>query len=128
MFYTYGNTNYFLGYVGDDTQLILPSDYNGQGYEIYKYAFYSCTGLTSVTIGNGVTSIGDWAFSDCRKLTNITIPDGVTSIGAYAFDGCSGLTRIDFNGTKAQWEAIRKGSNWNRNTGSFTIYCTDGTI
>lgn len=91
-------------------------------------AFLGCAGLTSVTIGKGVTSIGTSAFYNCTGLTSIIIPDGVTSIGSYAFQGCSGLTRIDFNGTKAQWEAIRKGSNWNRNTGSFTIYCTDGTI
>ena len=32
-----------------------------------------------------VTSIGDLAFSDCSGLTSITIPEGVTSIGDYAF-------------------------------------------
>jgi len=196
LFYTYDNTNYLLGYVGDETQLKLPSYYNGQGYEIYTEAFYKCTGLTSVTIPDNVTSIGDrafqectgltsvtignrvltignYAFSHCSKLTSITIPDSVTSIGAftfwscsgltsvtigngvtsigygafsdcsgltsitipdsvtiicgYAFSGCSGLTRIDFNGTKAQWNAIIKGNNWN-GEGNFTIYCTDGTI
>ena len=150
LFYTYDNTDYLFGYVGNETQLILPSDYNGQGYEIYTEAFYKCTGLTSViignavtsignsafygcsnltsvTIGNSVTSIGDHAFWNCIGLTSITIPDRVTSIGSYAFYNCTGLTRIDFNGTKAQWNAIIKGNNWN-GEGSFTIYCTDGTI
>ena len=32
-----------------------------------------------------VTSIGAWAFDGCTKLTSITLPDGVTSIGYYAF-------------------------------------------
>ena len=58
-------------------------------------AFYECSGLTSVTIGNSVTEIGDRAFSGCTGLTSVTIPNSVTSIGNYAFDGCSGLTRID---------------------------------
>ena len=95
---------------------------------IGSWAFEGCSGLTSVKIGNGVTSIGDLAFRDCSGLTSITIGSGVTSIGFRALDGCSGLTRIDFNGTKAQWNAIEKGNGWGRNTGSFTIYCTDGTI
>ena len=174
LFYTYDNTNYLLGYVGSDTQLTLPSYFNGQGYEIYVYAFngcrgltsviignsvtsigdsafsgcsgltsvtipdsvtsigsrafYNCSGLTSVKIGNGVTSIGDLAFRDCSGLTSITIGSGVTSIGFRALDGCSGLTRIDFNGTKAQWKAIKKGNAWSDNTGDFAVYCTDGTI
>ena len=55
------------------------------GGNILYGAFYGCTGLTSVTIGKGVTSIGDSAFRDCG-LTSITIPDSVTSIGGSAFD------------------------------------------
>ena len=94
LFYTYDNTNYLLGYVGSDTQLTLPSYFNGQGYEIYVYAFNGCRGLTSVIIGNSVTSIGDSAFSGCSGLTSVTIPDSVTSIGSRAFYNCSGLTSV----------------------------------
>ena len=54
-----------------------------------------CTGLTSVTIPNSVTSIGYWAFCDCSGLTSVIIPNPITSIGDEAFRGCSGLTRID---------------------------------
>jgi hypothetical protein len=50
------------------------------------------TGLTSVTIGDGVTSIGNYAFDGCGALTSVTIPGSVTSIGDFAFNGCSGLT------------------------------------
>ena len=57
-------------------------------------AFSGCTGLTSVTIGNGVTSIGIDAFRDCTGLTSVTIPNSVTSIGENAFKGCTGLTSI----------------------------------
>ncbi|MBE7012044.1 MAG: hypothetical protein E7415_05160 [Ruminococcaceae bacterium] len=61
---------------------------------IGEQAFFSCDGLTSVTIGDSVTSIGDYAFQSCKGLTNITIPDSVTSIGDDAFSYCSGLTSV----------------------------------
>ncbi len=57
-------------------------------------AFKGCIGLTSVTIGNSVTSVGSDAFSDCTGLTSVTIPDGVTSIGSGAFLGCTDLTSV----------------------------------
>lgn len=117
LFYTYDNVNYLLGYVGQETQLVLPENYNGESYQIYDNAFENCNNLTSVAIGNGVTSIGNNAFKNCDELTSVTIgnritaigydaffkcigltsviiPDGVTEIGSSAFDGCSGLTSI----------------------------------
>jgi len=60
---------------------------------IGSYAFQSCTGLTSVTIPNSVTSIGNYAFN-CTSLTTATIGTGVTSIGTYAFDGCTSLATV----------------------------------
>ena len=56
-------------------------------------AFYSST-LTSITIPNGVTQIGDCAFENCESLTSITIPDSVTSIGYGAFGDCTSLTSV----------------------------------
>ena len=49
-------------------------------------AFAGCTGLTSVTIPNSVTSIGSGAFFYCIGLTNIEIPSSVTEIGKDAFE------------------------------------------
>ena len=69
---------------------------------IGDYAFYGCSGLTSVTIPNSVTSIGEWAFNGCSGLTSVTIPNSVTSIGKRAFEGCSGLTTLNFNAINCQ--------------------------
>ena len=62
--------------------------------EIGAYAFKGCSGLTSLTLPSGVTSIGHSAFSGCSGLTSLTLPSGVTSIGTSTFSGCSGLTSL----------------------------------
>ncbi|MBO7203206.1 MAG: leucine-rich repeat domain-containing protein, partial [Paludibacteraceae bacterium] len=64
---------------------------------IGDYAFYDCTGLTSITIPNSVTSIGSYAFSGCTGLTSIEIPNSVTSIDYSAFYGCNNIETADIN-------------------------------
>ena len=71
-----------------------------------SYAFYGCSGLTSVTIGNSVTSIQYGAFHGCSGLTSVTIPDSVTSIESYAFYGCSGLMSISVDVDNAAYSSL----------------------
>ena len=61
------------------------------GGNILRGAFNDCSSLTSVIVGNGVTSIGGWAFEDCTSLTSVTIGNSVTSIGDYAFERCTNI-------------------------------------
>lgn len=58
-------------------------------------AFWGQSQLTSVTIPNTVTSIGDRAFFGCTGLTAINLYDGLTTIGACAFQGCSSLSSVN---------------------------------
>ena len=51
--------------------------------------------ITSVTIAEGVTSIGCCAFYDCKNLTCICIPSSVTKIDNFAFSGCIGLKSLN---------------------------------
>lgn len=106
------------------TSVTIGSDVTSIG----RYTFDGCSSLTSIRIPNSVTSIGDKAFCKCSGLSSVTIGSGVTSIGEGAFSRCSGLTDIYYEGTKAQWEAIEKGSIWISGTGDYTVHCTDGDI
>ena len=65
------------------------------GESIGSSAFFACTSLTSITIGDSVESIGDGAFQNCSSLTSIKIPDSVTSIGNSAFYRCTNLWGIE---------------------------------
>ena len=88
---------YAVAGIGTATEndIVIPDNYNRKPVIAIKFsAFYRCTGLTSITIPNSVTSIMQKAFYGCTGLTSVTIPNSVTSIGDYTFYGCSGLTSI----------------------------------
>jgi len=67
---------------------------NSQLKAIDNLAFYSCHALQSITIPNGVTTIGDGAFWGCDYLTNLSLPSSVQSISDNSFDGCISLNTI----------------------------------
>ncbi len=75
---------------GKQGAYVIPNSVTSIG----NYAFYGCSGLTSITIPNSVTSIGKDAFKNCSGLTSIMIPNSVTRIGNHAFCNCSGLTSV----------------------------------
>ncbi|MCR5015768.1 MAG: leucine-rich repeat protein [Ruminococcus sp.] len=50
--------------------------------------------ITSVAVGEGVTSIGGQAFDSCKNLTAVSLPSTLKSIGTYSFSGCSSLTKV----------------------------------
>ena len=82
--------NYAFYYCSGLTSIEIPNSVTSIGNEVFSY----CSSLTSVTIGNSVTSIGIYAFSYCRGLTSVTIPNSVTSIREYTFFSCRGLISV----------------------------------
>ena len=83
-------TRIILCPVGKSGRYVIPNSVTS----IEDWAFYGCTGLTSVTIPDSVTSIEEYAFYGCTGLISATIPDSVTNVGNGAFSGCTGLTSI----------------------------------
>ncbi len=53
--------------------------------------------------GYPVTRIGEDAFRGRTELTSVTIPDGVTFVGNETFSGCSNLKRVYFEGAAPQF-------------------------
>ena len=86
--------------------------YNGKTYSVTSIddsAFENCSGLTSVTIPTGVTSIGH-AFSGCSALTSIFIPKSVSFISSGIFKDCSSLISIMVDSGNQKYDS-RNNSN-----------------
>ena len=97
------------------TTATIPSTvtYNGTTYSvtsIRERAFYNCSSLTSVTIGNSVKWIGYEAFMNCSSLTSVTIGNSVISIGVSAFLYCESLAKTNYTGDIAGWCNIKFGN------------------
>ena len=91
----------YLGNNSDPYFALIVAKSNITNCEIHKdtkliagRGFRDCSKLTSVTIPDGVTSIGDEAFSGCKSLKSIVIPNSVTNIGNKAFYYCTSLTNV----------------------------------
>lgn len=65
---------------------------------IGKYAFYGCTAITAVNdLPSSITSIGYHSFENCTALTSFTIPQNVTKVGDSMLTGCSSLATVVWN-------------------------------
>ena len=70
-----------------------------------------CSQITSFTFGEQVEHIPAYLCGDMNKLTSVTIPNSVTSIGEDAFSGCTGLKKVNYTGDVKSWVSISMESN-----------------
>lgn len=90
----YGKCGDNLSWELTDDGVLTISGTGTMAYDAQPWAHYAQS-ITSVVIGNGVTSIGDDAFAGCANLADIAMPDSMMFIGARAFSGCAALTGME---------------------------------
>ena len=78
----------------DISEIITVDSKSYKVISIVGEAFYKCDKLTSITIPQSITSIGNFAFRECKALKSISIPKNVISIGEGAFFLCNNLESI----------------------------------
>ena len=102
-----GDTVVVTGYEGSDTEVFIPSYYDGKRVtEIGENAFKD-SGVTEVTLATGITKIGNAAFYGCNVLTKITIPTTIREVGVAALFNCFKLAELRYDGSYADYFAIK---------------------
>lgn len=92
----YGGYVQISKYEGTETEVEIPSSYNGKPVTaVNDAAFYNNSAITSVVIPEGVETIGKNAFSGCVELTYAVFPSTLTSIGSSAFVFCKKLNNVE---------------------------------
>lgn len=92
------------------------------------HAFSQNTLLENASIPEGIDILGPGAFANCVNLRNVYIPSTVKNIGYNCFFNCRRLQKIKYNGTRAQWNKIKRGSNWLTSAGTKFVLCLDGAV
>lgn len=105
------------GYTGEDTAIIIPEQLGGMdvvsiGSNVFtnvavtgvkipdtvvaieERAFFYCTTLVEIQLGNSVESIGNEAFEGCVALATVQLDDRLQTIGEMAFGMCASLKEI----------------------------------
>ncbi len=90
-----GGNAEITGYRGDDRDLTVPSQVDGHPVtSIGEGAFLDRSGLTSVTLPEGLKSLGEYAFRGCSSLASVSLPDSLVSMSDNPFAGFSDLAAV----------------------------------
>lgn len=68
--------------------------------------FYGCENLKTVSIPEGVETIGGYTFFRCKNLETLYLPGTLKKVEPYAFNGCNSLENVYFNGTYEQFSEL----------------------
>jgi BspA type Leucine rich repeat region (6 copies) len=81
-------------FTGGGGAVTIPDTYSNVPITSVGYEAFDLSGISSVTMGSNLTSIGIYGFSDCYGLKSITFGPNLTSIANSAFSGCSVLKNV----------------------------------
>lgn len=127
--YTLDSDHYEVS-VGTTSELTVnvPPTYNDMNVTEVATSGFANSNIVSITLPDGITTIGDSAFENCSSLDILHMPSSVVSIGDYALHNDIALSMIYYSGTISNWTNISFGTDWDSNTGNYTVWCSDGRI
>ena len=99
-------------YTGGVINLVIPAEIDGQAVTTIGANAFSSGTFETVTVSNGITTIGNDAFSSCANLKQVTLANSVTSIGSGAFRSCGKMEHIAFS---SNLTSIGSGAFWGCN-------------
>ena len=115
-----------------DDELVIPSTYVDSKGNKYKVTMdygngFGYLSAQKITLPDGFKEIHE-GFDMCMYVKRIYLPKTITKLYNEILTSCVSLKTIDFAGTKAQWNAIKKEERWNFNAPAFDVSCSDGII
>lgn len=78
---------------------MLPEVTFGEGIEILPRGLFNSTAVAEVTIPSTVKEFASSCLSGCKRLKSITLPEGLVTIGGGAFNSCDSITSLDIPNT-----------------------------
>ena len=104
---------------------------NGEVYNVFDDGVEPGLGykmaVESITLSEGFKQLA-FGFNQDMNLKTVKIPSSLEKITCHILVGCVSFEKIEYNGTKAQWEAIEKDEYWNYLAKAFIVVCEDGNI
>ncbi|MGC7169753.1 leucine-rich repeat protein [Metamycoplasma hominis] len=97
---TKSNTWKIAKYIGNDSEVIIPKEYQGKNITEIGNGAFSNSVIQSVTIPSSIKKIGDYAFEYSQNLKDVVLNEGLEEIGQYAFFGSSLTSVVIPNSTK----------------------------
>jgi len=106
---------------------VIPSD--GSVTTISSRAFTQLIHLRQIVLPEGIQTIHRGAFGGCTELVQVYLPQSLQSI-ENPIESCSALKDIYYNGTRQQWDTIKKSTDVNvvLASQSIVVHCTDGQL
>lgn len=80
----------------EDCYKLKSVELNAKNIKVLPKDTFFSTGLTSITIPKGFTTLGERSIALCSNLTSVSLPNTLTTIGNKVFQSCSRLVKLDF--------------------------------
>ena len=90
------------GWVCRDAKKLRTVSLNDGLETIGQYAFYNCSALEEIVIPETVRTIELYCFNGCSNLNKVNVPEGITTINNYTFANCPNLKLLELPSTIRQ--------------------------